>query len=117
MKKLVLSFCLSLVLGTMTAANMGEQFPMSVYYEQPTEIVTPNPRMPAAPIYVSRDEHVFTFNSSLTGEFVEMLNGDEVLYTTIIGEDGTVVIPENISGEVELRLYRGRLVYYAIVDL
>lgn len=69
------------------------------------------------PIYFDQDGHTFTFNSSLVGETVEVVIDDEVLYTTVVGEDGIVVVPEIISGEVELRLYRGSLVYQVTVEL
>ena len=68
------------------------------------------------PIYFDQDGHTFTFNSSLEGETVEVVIDDEVLYT-VVGEDGIVVVPEFISGEVELRLYRGSLVYHVTVEL
>ena len=73
--------------------------------------------MPASSIYVDQEDHTFTFNSGLAGETLEVVVGDELLYTAMIGEDGKVVIPDNISGEVEIRLYRGSLVYHAKVEL
>ena len=96
---------------------MGGRIPLSVQYEQPTEMVTPNPRMPAAPIYVNQDGHAFTFQPSLAGETIEILSDGELLYTTIIGADGAVIVPDDISGEVELRLIRGSLAYHATVEL
>ena len=44
-------------------------------------------------------------------------SANRFLYTTVVGEDGIVVVPEFISGEVELRLYRGSLVYQVTVEL
>lgn len=48
---------------------------------------------------------------------VEVVKDNEALYATLIRDDGKMIIPDCISGEVELRLYRGELVYSAIVEL
>lgn len=68
-------------------------------------------------IYVNQDDHTFIFSSNLAGEIIEVMGSDGLLYTSIIGENGKVVVPNSITGEVELRLYRGDLVYSAIVEL
>lgn len=78
---------------------------------------TPSSRVPAAPIYVNQDDHTFIFSSNLAGEIIEVMGSDGLLYTSIIGENGKVVVPNSITGEVELRLYRGSHTYSAIVDL
>lgn len=78
---------------------------------------TPSSRVPAAPIYVNQDDHTFIFSSNLAGEIIEVMGSDGLLYTSIIGENGKVVVPNSITGEVELHLYRGDLVYSAIVEL
>lgn len=78
---------------------------------------TPNSRVPATPIYVNQDDHTFIFSSNLAGEIIEVMGSDGLLYTSIIGENGKVVVPNSITGEVELRLYRGSHTYSAIVDL
>ena len=70
---------------------------------------TPNSRVPA--------DHTFIFSSNLAGEIIEVMGKDGLLYTSIIGENGKVVVPNSITGEVELRLYRGDLVYSVIVEL
>lgn len=78
---------------------------------------TPSSRVPAAPIYVNQDDHTFIFSSNLAGEIIEVMGKDGLLYTSIIGENGKVVVPNSITGEVELRLNRGDLVYSVIVEL
>ncbi len=77
----------------------------------------PYPRMPAAPIYVNQEGHLFSFQTSLAGETIEIMNDGVLLYTTLVGIDGSVTIPDGISGEVELRLIRGGMTYHAIVEL
>lgn len=78
---------------------------------------TPNSRVPVAPIYVNQDDHTFIFSSNLAGEIIEVLGSDGLLYTSMIGENDKVIVPNSITGEVELRLNRGDLVYSAIVEL
>ena len=90
---------------------------MYLQYKRPTELPGQYPRMPAAPIYVNQDGHLFTFQSSLAGETVEIVADDTLLYSTIIDTDGNVIIPGDISGEVELRLIRGSVTYYATIEL
>ena len=42
--------------------------------------------------------------------------GDEgLLYTAIITKNGKIKIPEYVSGEVELRLIRGNVIYHATI--
>ena len=77
----------------------------------------PNHRAPSVPIHVNQDGHLFTFQSSLADETVEILNDGILLYVTLVGVDGSVTIPDEISGEVELRLVRGSMTYHAIVEL
>ncbi len=98
-------------------AAMQQRVIMGGQYNDPDNEDPPFHRSPVAPIYVWQDDNTFTFNSSFAGETIEVVSDDEILYTTIIGEDGTVTIPDNISGEVELRLYRGSFVYRAEVEL
>lgn len=98
----------------------GKQVPpfvLSVYTDNFSDTLRPNTRVPAKPIYFGQDGHMFTFDTSLGGEMVEVVKDNEVLYTTLIRDDGKMIIPGCISGEVELRLYRGDLVYSAIVEL
>lgn len=45
------------------------------------------------------------------------MGSDGLLYTSMIGENDKVIVPNSITGEVELRLNRGDLVYSAIVEL
>ena len=45
------------------------------------------------------------------------MSGGAVVYTSVIGEDGTVVIPDHIEGVLELVLYLGDKKYSAEVEL
>ena len=65
------------------------------------------------------------FNSHfvfVSGKHISFLNACAfgfavIIYTTIVGDNGCVDIPTDILGEVELRLYRGNMMYHAIVEL
>ena len=74
-------------------------------------------RTPPAPISVTQSDHVFTFAEYLAGETIEIVSGDTVVYTSVIGEDGTVQVPDNLTGEFTLVLYLGDKTYSAEVEL
>lgn len=96
---------------------MQQKVIMGGQYNDPDNEDPQFKRSPIAPIYVEQDGYTLAFNASLAGEVVEVVGDNQLLYTMIIGEDGKVIIPDSISGEVELRLYRGCLVYHAEVEL
>lgn len=98
------------------SANL-QKVAMRGHYNDPNEELEHIRRSPIRPIYIDQDDHTITFSSNFVGKTVEVVISNTLIYTTIIGEDGKIVIPDNISGEVELRLYRGDLVYSAIVEL
>ena len=75
------------------------------------------PRTPAMPLTALQSDHVFTFSECLAGETIEIVSGDTVVYTSVIGEDGTVQVPDNLTGEFTLVLYLGDKTYSAEVEL
>ncbi len=119
MKQVIAMIVMSLLLPCMQVnmAVHAQTVIMGGQYLDPSDEKDRVSRTSVPPIFVNQDAHTFIFNASLAGETIEVVVGDEFLYTTMIGEDGKVVIPDNISGEVELRLYRGSLVYHAVVEL
>ena len=74
-------------------------------------------RTPPAPISVTLSDHLFTFPVYLVGETIEIVSGDTVVYTSVIGEDGTVVVPDDLTGDFTLVLYVGDKMYSAEVEL
>ena len=74
-------------------------------------------RVPPAPISVTLSDHLFTFPVYLVGETIEIVSGDTVVYTSVIGEDGTVVVPDDLTGDFTLVLYVGDKMYSAEVEL
>lgn len=116
MKKIKVLFSIVLLFISITG-QASTPFVLSVHNDKFGHVFYPNTRVPAKPIYFGQDGHMFTFDTNLAGEMVEVVKDNEVLYTTLIREDGKMIIPGCISGEVELHLYRGDLVYSAIVEL
>ena len=74
-------------------------------------------RVPPAPISVTQSDHVFTFEEYLAGETIEVVSDGTVVYTSVIGEDGMVVVPDDLTGYFTLVLYVGDKVYSAEVEL
>ena len=74
-------------------------------------------RTPPAPISVTLSDHLFTFPVYLAGETIEVVSDDTIVYTSIIGEDGTVVVPDDLTGDFTLVLYVGDKMYSAEVEL
>ena len=86
-------------------------------YDDPNYEGPPFKRSPIVPIYVYQDEHNFVFETTLFGESVEVLRDGNLLFATKIDANGKIIIPTDISGEVELRLIRGSVTYHATVVL
>ena len=86
-------------------------------YNDPHNENKPTHRVPPAPIYVNQEGRCLAFDSSLVGETIKVVSDETLLYTTVIGEDGKIEIPEYIFGEIELRLVRGSLIYHVMITL
>ncbi len=120
MKKIVLLalfFLASLQNDASVTTGIHQTIRMQFQYHDPHNEAHPLPRTPAKPITVSQNGHVFTFAEYLAGNIVELVSGDSVVYTSVIDDDGTITIPDNIVGEFELVLYLGDNVYNAEVEL
>lgn len=110
-------FLLAFLLLITMDAFAGGQITLVVQNGNPSNLFGSNPRIPVAPIFVSQIEHVFFFNTSLVGETIQIFDGTDLLYVGVIEEDGSVVIPACVTGEVELRLLRGELIYSTLTEL
>lgn len=97
--------------------NGVKQIVMGVRPDNPPDEMDPIKRSPTAPIYVMQEDHRFVFDASFAGETIQIFNGDSLLYTDVIGVDGSVSVPDGITGEVELCLVRGCLTYHVMVEL
>lgn len=97
--------------------SFTSQISISLHYDATIPNLGGRPKVPAVPISVVQSDHIFTFPDYLAGETVELLSGDTIIYTSVIGEDGTVVIPDHIEGVFELVLYVRDKKYSAEVEL
>lgn len=121
MRKITQTLLLMLLLAISSNVKgesiVDETISVQLRYNDPHDEGHRLPRTPAMPITVSQTDHVFTFSECLAGETIEIVSGDTVVYTSVIGEDGTVVVPDNLTGEFTLVLYLGDKVYSAEVEL
>lgn len=94
----------------------SEEAIMGGQYETPTDWFGPIRRSPT-PIKFTQEGHRLVFASSYVGAVVEVCDGETFLYTGAIGEDGSVLIPESIEGEVELIVTKDRKTYHTMIEL
>ena len=113
-------FILLMALSMMPSISRGDslvsQMEVYLHYDNTLSDLGSRPRAPIPSISVSLCYHVFTFSEYLAGETIEIVSGDTVVYTSVIG-DGTVVVPDNLTGEFTLVLYLGDKTYSAEVEL
>lgn len=121
MRKITQTLLLMLLLAISSNVKgesiVDETISVQLSYNDPHDESHPITRIPPAPISVTQSDHVFTFTEYLSGETIEIMSGGAVVYTSVIGEDGTVVIPDHIEGVLELVLYLGDKKYSAEVEL
>lgn len=90
---------------------------LKLYAVTPTKDRGHRPRSPQMSIQVRQNGHLFIFDDSLVGEIVELLFVSTDVYTSVIGDDGTVVIPDNFKGVYTMKLYIGDKAYSTEVEL
>lgn len=116
-RKIIGMVAMMLLLSCALMAAQPQMIIMGGQYNDSSHENKPNHRVPARPIKVSQDGHKFTFDVCFVGESVEINRGETTLYATVIEGNGCIDVPTDILGEVELCLYRGNMVYCAIVEL
>lgn len=76
------------------------------------------PKTPVAPIYVEQDGNTLTFNSSCIGCPITLIDEDEnIVYTTVVNEQGIVELLGSLSGTFELQLERGGITFVGVIEL
>lgn len=68
---------------------------------------------------VFQEGHTFVADASCYGLTLRIVQGDSVVFETIVSEDdgGEVVVPEYITGYYELQVLDGYYIYYGYVML
>lgn len=67
-----------------------------------------------SPVYIPAVfliDNTFLFEGSCIGCQVQILQYEEVIYSSFVDENGIVLLPANLTGECELRLYWGCIVF------
>lgn len=121
MKRLFKILCL-LMLAELPFNAIAQQFEgqpvtMKIKVNTPKDEHEESPRMPAAPILVYQDGHVFTFNPAFNGCIVKLASNDTAVFVTAVGATGIISLPETFIGYYELQLFIGTATYCAIIEL
>lgn len=121
MRKITQTLLLMLLLAISSNVKgesiVDETISVQLRYNDSHDESHPITRIPPAPISATQSDHIFTFAEYLAGETIEIVSDGTVVYTSIIGEDGMVTVPDNLVGDFTLVLYVGDRVYSAEVEL
>jgi len=71
------------------------------------------PKSPIMPLYVYKYGNILCFGSDLTGCEVRLVQDETIAFSTFVGTDGTVEIPDNMCGTYELQIVVGEITYAA----
>jgi len=63
------------------------------------------------------EDNVLTFDASCVGCMIEIVQDDEVVYTTFVDLNGEVTLPSTLSGTLQLVIYRGDQTFTGEFDL
>ena len=110
---LLFAFCLSNNVEAESVSNVD----ITLNAINPGKGLGGRPRTPAMPITALQTDHVFTFAEYLAGETIEVVSDGTIAYTSVIGQDGTVDVPDDLTGYFTLVLYVGDKMYSAEVEL
>ena len=119
-KILVLLLALTLFqLDVMSSTSRdGDPLPLTIVPPPPVNGNGGPHRNLPTDIIVYQDANSLTFDLQFVGFEIELLyNDDEVVFTDMIDEEGTVELPSNLSGIYTLRLYVGDVIYQGEITL
>ena len=121
MRKITQTLLLMLLLAISSNVKgesiVDETISVQLRYNDPHDESHPVTRIPPAPISAIQSNHVFTFAEYLAGETIEVVSDGTIAYTSVIGQDGTVDVPDDLTGDFTLVLYVGDKMYSAEVEL
>ena len=113
----ILLMALSMMPSISRGDSLASQMDIYLHFDRTFTELGGVVRTPPAPISAIQSDHAFTFAEYLAGETIEIVSDGTVVYTSIIGEDGMVTVPDNLVGDFTLVLYVGDRVYSAEVEL
>ena len=122
MKKFfLLSVMLMLTIATTIAdpGNGGGSLPLVIKTTNPEGEHQPFPKSPILVPVVYLDGHVLSFDDSLEGCTIQLLDESEnVVFADSIGENETsVTFPSTLTGEYRLEIVRGSITFYCYIEL
>ena len=114
-KLLVLLLIIMASINTMMAQNPQDEnlIVMNEKVVNPTGEHGGTPKSPNLYLYVYWYGNTLDFGMSLSGCPVQLLQDDNVVFSTLVGTDGTVVLPTNLSGLYELQITVQTITYIA----
>lgn len=95
----------------------GNQVVLTVTYDQPVDNQSPHQRCPPRPIIIEQNGHHFTLGEACVGDVLELFVDNKLIYSAIVDRNGRIKIPSTISGEADLRLNKGNVIYQSRVVL
>ena len=122
-KKTILSIII-LMMSVMSFANgepnfIGEQLELEVGYIKDLPIGTSRPRTPETIPTIYFDGTILYFATSCDGCALQIVDTAENICYEVVIPMGTneLVLPNNLSGEYELRIINGNTCYYGVVTI
>ena len=113
-----------LMMSMMSFANgeqgfVGEQLDLQVGYHDPIEGLNPKPRTPEIIPIIYFDGSTLFFATSCDGCTLQIVDEAENICYELVIPMGTneLVLPNNLSGEYELRIIRGNTLYYETINI
>ena len=117
MKKFGVLLCVMLCVPMFAfKANNEEQIILTVQYERPDKGHGGLHRTSVRHLYLYQNDHILTIPNS-EGWVVEIYQDETLLYRETICNDGIVVIPSDIKGEMILKVTNGSIVYFGDLNL
>ena len=97
----------------------GEQVPIKIKQTSTGGEQTPLPKSPILVPVVYLDSNVLSFDESLEGCTVQLLDENEnIVFSHSIGENQTsLTFPGTLSGTYELQIICGGITFYAYIEL
>lgn len=74
------------------------------------------PRSPIQAPYVSIEDYTLFFDSSCIGCTIDLLQGDVIVYSDVVDENGEIQLPSNFSGVYQLQLKFGSITFVGEID-
>lgn len=115
-------FFLAVMLICFISATVQAQEPVVLIAKTSTGIGSEmETNVPRSPIYIPSvflSDYTLLFEGCCIGSDIEICLNDEVVFSTsITDENGVVLLPENLSGFFEFRLYWGSHVFVGEIEL